>query len=120
MADGTTTPGAPAPAPSLAEDWPAQAADAIEKYVGQVRDATTGRAITAARALVYGTFALLVGTVVVVMLAIAGVRLLDAYLPNDWVGEDHVWVAHAAIGGVLAIAGMWCWSRRKAKAPAKP
>jgi hypothetical protein len=115
MADATT-PAAPATAPSAAEDWPAQAADAIEKYVGQVRDATTGRAITAARALVYGTFALLVGTVVVVMLAIAGVRVLDAYLPNDWVGEDHVWVAHAGIGGLLTIGGMVCWSRRKAKA----
>jgi hypothetical protein len=114
MADGSPTPAASAPS-ALGDDWPAQAADAIEKYVGQVRDATTGKAITAARALVYGTFALLVGTVAVVMLAIAGVRLLDAYLPDSVVGEDHVWVAHALIGGVLALAGMVMWSKRTAR-----
>jgi hypothetical protein len=114
MADGSPTPGPSSP-PSLADDWPSQAADAIERYVGQVRDATTGKAITAARALVYGTFALLVGTVVAVMLAIAGVRLLDAYLPDSVFGEDHVWVAHALIGGVLAIGGMVLWSKRTAR-----
>ena len=62
---------------------------------------TTGRAITAARALVYGTFALLVGTAVVVLLAISAVRLLDVYLPDAVVGEDHTWVAHGLVGGVL-------------------
>jgi len=47
-----------------------------------VRDKTTGPAITVARGLVYGTFALLVGTVVTVFLVISAVRLLDVYLPS--------------------------------------
>jgi hypothetical protein len=100
-------------APAAASDWPAQAADAIERAVGAVRDKTTGPAITAARALVYGTFSLLVGTVVAVFVAISGVRLLVVYLPDAWVGDQHAWVAHTFVGAVFTLAGMAMWSRRR-------
>jgi hypothetical protein len=107
-----STPGGSPADPGVGSDWPAQAADAIERTVGAVRDRTTGPAITVARGLVYGTFALLVGTVVVVVLAIAAVRALDAYLPDAVVGEDHTWAAHLVVGLILSIAGMLLWSRR--------
>ena len=100
---------------SGSSDWPAQAADTIERVVGTVRDKTTGPAITAARWVVYGTFALLVGTVVAILLAVAGVRLLDVYLPDAWVGEDHTWAAHLIVGLVLSGAGLLLWSRRTAR-----
>ena len=105
-------PGAP---PSASSDWPAQAADTIEKVVGQVRDKTTGPAIKAARWLVYGTFSLLVGVAVLVLLAISAVRLLDVYLPDAWVGEDHTWVAHLITGACFTIIGMVLWSKRSKK-----
>jgi hypothetical protein len=94
-------------------DWPAQAADAIERAVGAVRDKTTGPAITVARGVVYGTFALLVGSVVAVFVAISAVRALDVYLPDAAFGDEHTWAAHAIVGAVFAIAGMALWSRRK-------
>lgn len=93
-------------------DWPAQAADTIERVVGTVRDKTTGPAITAGRWVVYGTFALLVGIAVLVLLAIAAVRLLDAYLPDAVFGEQHTWAAHLIVGLLFSIAGMWAWSKR--------
>ena len=92
--------------------WPVQVADTIERLVGRVRDLTTGRAITAARAVVYGTFALLVGLAVAVLVTIAIVRALDAYLPDSVVGEDHTWVAHLIVGGLFTVVGMVLWSRR--------
>lgn len=98
-------------------DWPVQAADTIERVVGSVRDKTTGPAISVARWVVYGTFALIVGTVVAVLLAIGAVRALDAYLPNDWVGEDHTWVAHLIVGLLFSLAGMAAWSKRTAADP---
>jgi hypothetical protein len=114
-ARGTRGPLAAAtPAAEGGTDWPAQAADTIERVVGTVRDKTTGPAITVARGVVYGTFALVVGTVVAVMLAIAAVRLLDVYLPDAWVGEDHTWVAHLVIGALFTVAGAALWSRRSA------
>jgi predicted lysophospholipase L1 biosynthesis ABC-type transport system permease subunit len=105
--------------PAGTSDWPAEAADAIERVVGAVRDKTTGPAITVARWVVYGTFALVVGTVVAVMIAIAAVRALDSYLPDAWVGEQHTWAAHLIIGLLFTIVGMVLWSRRAAPADAR-
>lgn len=99
-------------------DWPMQAADQIERLVGVVRDNTTGKAITAARGLVFGVFALLAGTVVSLFFAIAAVRVLVAYLPGDLVGEQHVWLAHALVGLLFTLPGLWLL--RRARRPAPP
>ena len=76
-----TTPGRSAPTlpgpPPPERDWPAQAADTIERVVGQVRDKTTGPALTAARAVVYGLFGGIVAIACLVVLIILLVRLLD-------------------------------------------
>jgi hypothetical protein len=113
MADGTTPASQRVPTQIGSEDWPVQAADAIERAVGAVRDKTTGPAITVARGLVYGLFSLLVGIAVLVMLAISAVRFLDVYLPDAWVGEQHTWLAHSIIGAVFAGFGWVMWTRRK-------
>jgi hypothetical protein len=116
MADGTTPAARPqTPGASASSDWPAAAADAIERTIGTVRDKTTGPAITVARGVVYGTFALLVGSVVAIFVAISAVRALDVYLPDSVFGDHHTWAAEAMIGAVFALAGMALWSRRKAK-----
>ncbi|MGE3618875.1 MAG: hypothetical protein AB7L84_00310 [Acidimicrobiia bacterium] len=95
-------------------DWPAQAADTIERLVGTVRDKTTGPAIKVARVAVYGLFAGVVGLAVAILSAIAAVRFVDAYLPDAWFGERHTWAAHLLVGLVFTIGGMVLWSRRKA------
>lgn len=93
------------------DDWPAQAAQAIERAVGNVRDKTTGPALTASRAVVYGTFAGIVGVAALVLLIVALVRFIDAYLPGG------VWAAHLLLGVVLSVAGALTWSRRRAGVP---
>lgn len=107
---------APGPSPVDGADWPVQAADTIERVVGSVRDKTTGPAITVARWLVYGTFALIVGSITSVLLAIAGVRLVDVYLPDAWVGDDHTWAAHLIVGALFTLAGGLLWSKRSGDA----
>lgn len=109
----TTGAGGASPGAGVStSDWPAQAADAIERTVGAVRDRTTGPAITVARALVFGTFSLFVGVLVVVLTAIAAVRVLDAYLPDAVVGEQHTWAAHLVVGLVFSLVGMVLWRQR--------
>jgi hypothetical protein len=114
----TATPPArpgPAPAPPPApvpDDWPAHAADSIERFVGTVRDKTTGPALTAARAVVYGTFAVLVGIAVLILAIVGAVRLIDNYLPDAWVGEDHMWVSYLILGVVFFVAGIVLWMQR--------
>jgi hypothetical protein len=98
--------------PPPERDLAAQAADTIERVVGTVRDKTTGPALTAARAVVYGMFAALVGTACVVVLVIALIRLIDSYLPDAVFGEDHVWAAYLILGVLFVIAGAVLWLRR--------
>jgi hypothetical protein len=100
----------PAPPPG---DWAAQAADTIERAVVTVRDRTTGPALTAARAVVYGTFAALVGITALVLATIAAFRLIDNYLPDSVFGDEHTWAAYLIVGLVFVVAGAVLWVRRR-------
>jgi hypothetical protein len=104
------------PAP-VSGDWAAQAADTIERAVGNVRDRTTGPAITVARAVVYGTFAVLVGVAALVLATIGAVRLIDNYLPDTVFGEEHTWATYLIIGLAFVIAGVVLWARRYGSGP---
>jgi hypothetical protein len=94
-------------------DWAAQAADTIERAVGNVRDRTTGPALTVARAVVYGIFAALVGIAALVLGTIAAVRLIDNYLPDAVFGDEHMWAAYLIVGLVFVVAGAVLWIRRR-------
>ena len=102
--------GAPVAA---ADDWPAQAADTIVRVVGSVRDKTTGPALKAARAVVYGLLAALLGMAVLVLVSVALVRVVDAYLPSSVFGDTHTWAAHLVVGLPFTLAGLLLWARRR-------
>ena len=93
----------------VGDDWPAQTADTIERFVTSVRDKTTGPLETIARGLVFGLLAAILGTAALVLLAVAVVRVLDVAIPGD------VWSAHAVAGGIFTLAGLFLWSKRSAK-----
>jgi hypothetical protein len=93
-------------------DWPAQAADTVERLVQGVRDKTTGPAIVAARWLVAGLFVLLAGTMVAILLAVALVRALDAYLPASIFGDEHIWAAHGLVGAPFFLLGLALLGKR--------
>ena len=114
MVDVRTQAGTGRALASPQQDWPAQAADTIERVVGTVRDKTTGPAITAGRAVVYGLFAAIVGVAALVTAIIASVRLLDVYLPDAVFGESHIWAAYLLVGLAFTIGGAFAWSKRTA------
>jgi hypothetical protein len=110
-----TSPARPAALPSPPgpdADWPAQAADTIERVVGSVRDKTTGPALTVARGVVYGLFAGLVGATAAVLAIIALVRLIDNYLPDAVFGEEHMWATYLVLGVAFLVPGVVLWTRR--------
>jgi hypothetical protein len=94
-------------------DWAAQAADTIERAVENVRDRTTGPALTVARAVVYGSFAALLGVAALVLATIAAFRLVDNYLPDSVFGEEHTWAAYLIVGLAFVVAGIVLWARRR-------
>ena len=108
----TTAPATPAARslPGLDGDWPAQAADKIVQVVGQVRDRTTGPAITAARGVVYGLLAGILGLICLVLFIICLVRLLDTSV----VGENNTWLAHLIVGVLFSVVGVVMWRQRRA------
>jgi hypothetical protein len=90
-------------------DWPAQAADRVVALVDTVRDKTTVPLTTAARAVVYGLVAGVMGTAVIVLLAIGAVRFADVWIPGD------VWRAHLVVGMLFTLIGLFLWSKRRRK-----
>ncbi len=76
------------PAPDTT-DWPAQATDSILNLVDNVRDKTTGPALTAARALVYGTIIFLLAIPLGIMLLVGAMRGLEGILL--FIGEKTGW-----------------------------
>lgn len=89
----------------LPDTWPAQATETVVSVVGQVRDRTTAPAITAARAVVYGLFAAIVGVTALVLLIVFAVRLGNNYIPG------RVWIIYVALGALFALAGILLWAK---------
>lgn len=105
-------------APVVPDDWPAQAADRIEDLVGTVRDKTTGPVMSAARWVVYGLLAAIVGVAALLLGIIAGLRLIDSYLPDAVFGEQHMWASYLVLGLPLTLIGLILLVRAKTPAAA--
>jgi uncharacterized membrane protein len=97
------------------DDWPAQATDSIVKVVGTVQQKVTGPVTTAARGIVFGTFAVILGAVAFVLLIILAIRLLNNYLPDAIFGEEHMWAAYFIVGALLCVIAFWLWMQREPK-----
>lgn len=91
-------------------EWPAQAADAIVENIGKVRDKTTKPAITAARALVYGLIAAIVGILAAVLVLIFVARVYDNYSPIG------IWLFYAVLA--VFMIGLGLVALKKANSPA--
>jgi len=98
---------APPPASPASEetDWTDQVADLIVDVVDRIHDRTTGPLIQASRWLVYGTVALFIGMVLVVLGIILIGRLLGL-LPLD------IWIPYSVIGALFTFGGLVLWGRR--------
>lgn len=101
----TTSSAPPAPSP----DWAAQTADSIERAVAAVRAKTAEPLEKVALTLVYGLVAGIVGVAAMVLGAVALVRVLDLLIPGD------VWAAHALVGGIFVLGGLFLWRKRTVK-----
>ena len=95
----------------IPSEWPSQAADTIVETITKVRDKTTKPAVTAARALVYGLLAAIVGTVAVILLLVLVVRLYANYVPGN------VWPLYAVLSVVMVVGGLLLL--KKANTPAR-
>ncbi len=120
-ADHTGPADRPPPAVPVVDDggdWPAQAAGSIVDLVDQVRDRTTGRAVVAARGVVFGTLIAVVALVGSISLVIALVRGTQVFLEHI-VGvstQTAVWASYLLVGALFVVVGgvLWRVANRKA------
>lgn len=94
-------------------DWASDAADTVEQVVTTIRSFTTDRLERAARVLVYGLAAALLGVAVLTLAVITTVRFLDIWLPGS------VWSAHLLTGGIFSGVGLFCWRKRSSPLPGR-
>ena len=89
----------------MREDWAAQATDTVEQVVGLIRDRTVVPAKTASRAIVFGLLtAFFVATAVVLVVI--------AFFRGVFIITGRVWGAYFIVGGIMIIAGAFCWFMR--------
>jgi hypothetical protein len=86
-------------------DWPAQAAGAIEQAVQTVRSKTVEPAQKATKAVVYGLLATF-------FVMTAGTLLIIGLFRGLVVLTGEVWIAYLICGGILVLAGAFCWTLR--------
>jgi hypothetical protein len=91
-------------------DWTDEVTESIDSVVGTIRRKTTVRATVFAREIVYGVVAGVLGAVVIFLLVVAGIRLLDSYLPVDPEGR-RVWLVYAVGGAIFLVIGAFLWRR---------
>lgn len=86
--------------------WPDQATELIVSTVGTVRDKTVGPAMTAARGVVYGFFAGLVGLCAFVLGTIFVIRIITVY-------TGRVWIPQLGLGVLFGIVALVLWGKAR-------
>jgi hypothetical protein len=96
-------------------DWVSQVSSTIIDVIDSIHDAAVVPLTTIARAIVFGTLALILGTGSLVLLTLGLTRLLDVYLDNIPGFPEGVWVAYLVMGAIFVGASLFLWSKRRAK-----
>lgn len=118
-------PVAPTP-PEPTGDWPKQATDSIVRVVDTVRDKTAGPAVTAARAVVYGSILAILAIPLFLFLLIAAMRITERIF--IMIGESRGWswlaepmyLVYFVYGLLFFTLGLWLWRKARKPAPIAP
>ena len=101
--------GSPAGAASGTTDphWSDQITDLIVDGVDKVRDRTVSPIQAMAKYVVYGAVIAVLALPMFVMVLVALVRILDAFIPGG------VWLPYLIRGALFVVVGVVLWSKRK-------
>ena len=86
-------------------DWTTDAVDNIERVVTTVRDKTVTPAQNVTRAIVFGLLTAF-------FIATAVVLVVIAFFRGVFIITGRVWGAYFIVGGILILAGAFCWVMR--------
>lgn len=95
-------------------NWASDTTDRLVTFIDQVRSQTTNKVVYAARGVVFGLIALIIGTFAIVLTFIIIIRALETLLDLVTTWERAVYLSYFILGGALCIAGMVLFSKRNA------
>jgi len=93
-------------------NWAADLADTVERVVGSVRDKTTKPLVTAARAVVFGLLAAILGIAALILALAVATRGLQALLDIPLRRSASVYISYLIVGGIFSLAGVFVLSKR--------
>jgi protein-S-isoprenylcysteine O-methyltransferase Ste14 len=93
-------------------NWAPDLADQITGFIGNVRDKTTNNAIKAARGIVFGLLAAILGVVVLVLALVFATRGLQSLLDLLTSWERAVYISYFIVGGIFTLAGLFLMGKR--------
>ena len=93
--------------------WAPDLADTVERVVGRVRERATVPLVHAARAVVYGLIAGLLGVTAVVLALVALTRGVQSLLELVVEWPRAVYLSYLILGGILCILGALLLRKRR-------
>lgn len=93
-------------------NWAQETTDWIVSRIDLVRSQTTGKVILAARALVFGIIAVLLGAFILAIALIGAMRGLQSLLELATTWERAVYLSYFIVGGILTVAGLVLFRKR--------
>ena len=97
-------------------NWANETTDTVVRLVGNIRDKTTTPLVYAARGLVFGIIAVLLGVFAVVITLVMVTRGAHEVL-NNWFSRDQsVYLSYLAVGTIVSLIGLWLFRKRNADA----
>jgi hypothetical protein len=97
-------------------NWASETTDTLVSYIDLVRSKTTQNVVYAARAVVFGLIAVIVGSFALVILFVMLMRGLQALLELATTWERAVYLSYLIVGAVFTIAGVVLFKKRNAAA----
>jgi hypothetical protein len=93
-------------------NWAPDIADTVERVVTTVRDKTTRNVVVAARAVVFGLLATMLGVCAITLLLIASTRAVQALLALGMSQARAVYLSYFIVGGICCLIGAFLMKKR--------
>ena len=90
--------------------------DTVVRLVDTVRTQTTTKVVYAARGLVFGLIAVILGTFAAVIFLVGLMRGLQALLEQTMDWDQAVYTSYFIVGGLLCLIGLVLFRKRNASA----
>lgn len=96
--------------------WASETTDRIVTLIDTVRAKTTTKVVYAARGLVFGLIAILLGAFILALLLVGTLRALQSLLELATTWERAVYLSYFILGGLLSIFGLVMFKKRNTAA----